>query len=186
MFLRAAVLMFSAIAFAQQHPNFAGTWTLNRAESDFTDKRAVAPDSLILTVHHKGDDLSYDTVREKDGRKSKGHLDLSVGNPNPLGGEGTASAEWKADKLEFKLLNNAGQPRNSKPSTLGRSPRTEKSSPATMSCTFRTMAANPECTACSTGKTKDNQPSPSPRRSAYRAAPYGGAHKSATDTHSAY
>jgi hypothetical protein len=110
MFLRAAVFMFSAIAFAQQHPNFAGTWTLNRAESDFTDKRAVAPDSLILTVHHKGDDLSYDTVREKDGRKTKGHLDLSVGNPNPLGGEGTASAEWKADKLEFKLLNNAGQP----------------------------------------------------------------------------
>lgn len=106
----ALLAVFASIAYAQQHPNFGGTWILNRAESDFTDKHASAPDRLVLTVHHKGDDLRYDTVREKDGKKSQGHLDLSIGNPNPLGGEGTASADWKGDKLEFKLLNNAGQP----------------------------------------------------------------------------
>jgi hypothetical protein len=52
-FPRIALLSVAAIALAQQHPNFTGTWILNRAESDFTDKRAVAPDSLTLTVHHK-------------------------------------------------------------------------------------------------------------------------------------
>jgi hypothetical protein len=101
--------VFASIAIAQPHPNFSGTWNLNRAESDFTDKHASAPDSLVLTVHQNGDDFSYDSVREKDGKKSKGHLDLVVSLPNPIGGEGTASAEWKADKLEFKLLNNVGQ-----------------------------------------------------------------------------
>lgn len=105
------IVLFSAvaaIAAAQQHSNFSGTWNLNLAESDFSDKHASAPDSLVMSVHHKGDDFRYDTVRQKDGKKSQGHLDLTIGLSIDQTG-GTAAAEWKADKLEFKLLNNAGQ-----------------------------------------------------------------------------
>jgi hypothetical protein len=103
-------LAFAALAAAADHPDFSGTWNLNLAESDFTDKHASAPTSLVLTVHQHGDDFRYDSVREKDGKKSRGHLDVVIGLAHQPGGDGTASAEWKADQLEFKLLNNAGQP----------------------------------------------------------------------------
>jgi hypothetical protein len=106
---RLALLGFSAIALAQQHPNFSGTWTLNLAESDFSDKHASPPDGLVLTVHHNGDDFRYDTARRKDGKKSQGHLDLTIGLSLDQNSGATAAAEWKAEKLEFKLLQNAGQ-----------------------------------------------------------------------------
>jgi|SRR5271165_2921421 len=99
----------AAIAAAQQHPNFTGTWTLNLAESDFSDKHASAPSSLVLTVHHQGDDFRYDLVREKDGKKGRGHTDLVIGIPLEQSAGGTAAAEWKADKLEFKLIYNPGE-----------------------------------------------------------------------------
>jgi hypothetical protein len=102
-------LCFALVAFAQSHPNFSGTWTLNLAESDFTDKHASAPDSLTFTVHHKGDNFEYDSVREKGGKKAKGHVDLVISLPNQPGGDGSAAADWKGDKLEFKLIYNAGQ-----------------------------------------------------------------------------
>jgi hypothetical protein len=104
----ARLFAVATFAVAQQHPNFSGTWKLNLTESDFTDRHASAPDSLVLTVHHKGDDFKYDSAREKDGKKGQGHLDLTIGIPLDQS-SGTAAAEWKADKLEFKLLNNAGQ-----------------------------------------------------------------------------
>jgi len=108
---RIAVLsVFVAIAAAAQHPNFSGTWTLNLAESDFTDKHASAPDTLVLTVHENGDDVKYRSQREKQGKKSEGHVDVTIGlSGNQIGGDGTASAEWKAEKLEFKLIQNAGE-----------------------------------------------------------------------------
>jgi hypothetical protein len=103
--------LFSALAvmaMAADHPNFSGTWKLNLAESDFIDKHASAPDSLVLTVRHEGDDFRYDSQREKDGKKSRGHLDLQIGLSIDQSG-GTAAAEWKADQLEFKLIYNPGQ-----------------------------------------------------------------------------
>jgi hypothetical protein len=110
-FPRIALLFgFAAIAIAQHHPNFSGTWTLNLAESDFTDRHTSAPDRLIWTVHHNGDDLKYELQREKDGKKSQGHVDVTIALPADQGaGEGTASARWIGDKLEFKLIYNSGQ-----------------------------------------------------------------------------
>jgi len=104
----ALFLALAAIA-AAQHPNFSGTWSLNLAESDFSDKRASAPDSLLLTVHQQGDDFRYDLLREKAGKKGRGHTDLVIGVPMEQSLGGTASAEWKGSSLEFKLIYNPGE-----------------------------------------------------------------------------
>jgi hypothetical protein len=102
-------LAFAAIAVAEQRPNFSGTWTLNLAESDFTDKHASPPDSAVMTVQQHGDEVKYRFEREKKGKKGDMRVEVIAGVADQPGGDGTASAVWKADELVFKLIYNAGQ-----------------------------------------------------------------------------
>jgi hypothetical protein len=104
MTLLRTALFLAVFAVAAEHPNFSGTWKLNLAESDFSDKHASAPDNLTLTVHQNGTDLRYDSQREKDGGKSQGHVDLTIGVSLDLNSGATAAANWTGDKLVFKML----------------------------------------------------------------------------------
>jgi hypothetical protein len=81
---------------------FSGTWNINLADSDFSDKRASAPDRAVLTVQQQGDAFRYDLLREKDGKKSHGHGDFTVGGPSYESDPAAAlTAKWKGDKLEM-------------------------------------------------------------------------------------
>ncbi len=110
----AVLLGVVGIAVAQQHPNFSGTWNLNVADSDFSDKRAVVPDRLVLTVQQSRDTLKFRFAREKDGKKSHYDVDLTISAP-PYESDaaGVVTAEWKGDKLEIPTLFNPGQERQS-------------------------------------------------------------------------
>jgi len=114
LFRTALLLGAAGIAAAQQHPNFSGTWNLNVAASDFSDKRASVPDRLVLTVQQSGDALKYRCDREKDGKKHHYDVDLTIGGP-PYESDaaGVVTAEWKGDKLEIPTLFNPGQDRQS-------------------------------------------------------------------------
>jgi len=79
-FVRTCLLICVAgISVAQQHPDFSGTWNLNVADSDFSDKRAVVPDRLVLTVQQSGNALKYRFAREKDGKKTHYDVELTIG-----------------------------------------------------------------------------------------------------------
>ena len=47
--LLAAPILVPCLLADDAPPNFSGTWKLNVAESDYSDKRAVVPDRLVLT-----------------------------------------------------------------------------------------------------------------------------------------
>ena len=108
------LICFAGIAVAQQHPDFSGTWNLSVANSDYSDKRAVVPDRLVLTVQQSGDALKYRFAREKDGKKTHYDVDLTIGGP-PFESDaaGVVTAEWKGGKLEIPTLLNPGQDRQS-------------------------------------------------------------------------
>src|SRR5450631_369510 len=109
-----ALWIFAAIAAAEQHPDFSGTWNLNIGASDFSDKRAVAPDRLAITVHQKGDSLKYRNEREKDGKKRHFDVDLTIGESTFESNDaGVVSAAWKNNVLEITTLFNPGQDRQS-------------------------------------------------------------------------
>ena len=114
-FSRFAILLaVAAIAVAQQHPNFSGTWNINVAESDFSDKRTSPPDSLVFTIQQKGEAFKYRVAREKDGKK--GHYDVEVSVNGPAyesDAAGIITMKWKGEKLEIATLYNPGQDRQS-------------------------------------------------------------------------
>ena len=71
------------------------------ADSDYSDKRAVVPDRLVLTVQQSGNALKYRFAREKDGKKTQYDVELTIGGP-PYESDaaGVVTAEWKRDRLE--------------------------------------------------------------------------------------
>ena len=108
------LLCVAGISVAQQHPDFSGTWNLNVADSDYSDKHAVVPDRLVLTVQQSGDALKYRLAREKDGKKTHYDVELTIsGPPYESDAAGVVTAEWKGDKLEIPTLFNPGQDRQS-------------------------------------------------------------------------
>ena len=109
-----AAFILATIATAQQRPNFSGTWKINVAESDYSDKRASAPDRLVFTIQQKGDKLKYQVTREKDGKKGYFEVDVTIGgSAYESDAAGIVSASWKGDKLEIPTLFNPGQDRQS-------------------------------------------------------------------------
>lgn len=113
----AAVILFCAGAtglFAQQHPNFSGTWNLNLSESNYSDKSASKPDRLVISVQQKGESLRYRLEREQNGKKGSFDVSLTIGGDIfESDAAGVVTAEWKGDQLVIKTLYNPGQDRQS-------------------------------------------------------------------------
>jgi hypothetical protein len=98
--------------YGQARPNFSGTWTLNRAESDYSDPRAQMPDRITLTVHHKSNSLKYRFDREKDGKKAGYSVDVEIGgSPYESNEAGVVMVEWKGEALSIHTMFNPGTDR---------------------------------------------------------------------------
>jgi hypothetical protein len=113
---RLVLLCVLAPAFlaAQSHPDFTGTWKLNVAESDFSDKRFVVPDRLVYTLRQKGDSMKFGMDSEARGRKNKWTIDLAIGgSPHVSDEAGIINAEWKGNKLVLDVLYNPDNERRS-------------------------------------------------------------------------
>lgn len=116
MYLRLALLLLlaSASAWPQSKPDFSGVWTLNKAESDYSDPRAAVPDRLVRTVKQKGENLKYKVQRERGGQKGEFEVDLDIGgSPYESDAAGVVSAEWNGTTLVLKTLYNPGSDRQS-------------------------------------------------------------------------
>lgn len=95
--------------------NFSGTWTLNQAESDYSNASASIPDRLTRTIQQAGDHLKYRVEREKAGRKGSFEVELDIGSGTPYESDaaGIVTAEWKAEALVLHTLFNPGSDRQS-------------------------------------------------------------------------
>src|SRR5262249_11605813 len=106
------VLAGSTILLSQQHPNFSGTWNLNSGASDFSDKGALEPDSLVLTIQQKEEALTYRMEKERNGRRDEFGVSLMIGGAPHHRGSADTTAEWNGDKLEIKILYKPGADRH--------------------------------------------------------------------------
>jgi hypothetical protein len=108
------LLAASGCVAAQSHPNFSGTWKLNVADSDFSDKRAVVPDRLVLTIQLKNDRLKWHNDWAKGDKKNNFDVDVTIGgSPYESDAAGVVTAEWKGDALLVNILYNPGSDRQS-------------------------------------------------------------------------
>ena len=99
---------------AQTKPNFSGTWKLNVAESDFSDKRAAVPDRMVWTLEQKGDHVAYKVEVERQGKKNGFDLDADIGGaPFESDDAGIVSFQWKGLGLVVDTLYNPGTDRQS-------------------------------------------------------------------------
>ena len=88
-------------------PNFSGTWKLNVAESDFSDKRTAAPDLLVWTVKQHGDDLNFSIQAERQGKKNAYSIEVRIGGaPFESDAAGIVSAKWQRNSLAVDTLFN--------------------------------------------------------------------------------
>jgi len=109
-----SIVAVSAMGWAQPHPNFTGTWKINVAESDYSDKRAVVPDRLVLTVQHRNDKLKLRNDWERAGKKNNFDFELTIGGAaHESDAAGIVTAEWKGDALVVSYLYNPGTERQS-------------------------------------------------------------------------
>src|SRR5258708_31689801 len=98
-------LAVSGLLAAQSHPNFSGTWKLNVAESDYSDKRAVVPDRLVLTIQLKNDRLKWHNDWAKGDKKNNFDVDVTIGgSPYQSDSAGIVPVEWKGDALIVSIL----------------------------------------------------------------------------------
>jgi hypothetical protein len=89
-------------------PNFSGTWKLNLAASDYSDKHANVPDSLVRTVEQRGDSIKWSVERRKGGQKGTYQVSLKIGGAAYESNEaGVVTAQWEASVLVVKTLLNA-------------------------------------------------------------------------------
>lgn len=99
------LLCFASVWAAAEHPNFAGTWTLNLAKSNLGPLPAPKamtlkivqkdPDLLVTTIISGGPqgDLSYDAKYETDGKETVNRLAEH---------EAHSTATWDGDTLVLK------------------------------------------------------------------------------------
>ena len=107
-------LILSAGAWSQTKPNFSGTWKLNPAESDFSDKRAAVPDALVWKIQQRGDDLKYSVEAQRQGKKNDFKAELRIGGqPFESDAAGIISAKWDSDSLAVDTLYNPDNDRRS-------------------------------------------------------------------------
>jgi hypothetical protein len=108
------IAAMSAIAAAQQHTNFSGTWNFNVTESDYSDKRTSPPDRMSINIQQKGDTFKYHFELERGGKKAEFDVHVTVGGPAyESDAAGIITLAWKGDKLEISTLYNPGQDRQS-------------------------------------------------------------------------
>ena len=101
-------------AWTQTRPNFSGTWKLNAAESDFSDKRIAVPDRLVWKLQQQGDDLKYSVEAERQGKKNAYNLEVRIGGePFESDAAGIVSVKWTGDSLAVDTLYNPDNDRRS-------------------------------------------------------------------------
>lgn len=77
------------------------------ADSAFSDKRAPAPDSLLLTLEHRGDKIKYTVAGERQGKKNGFTADLRIGgSPHESNEAGIITVQWKGNSLAVDTLYN--------------------------------------------------------------------------------
>jgi hypothetical protein len=107
-------VLLAAPVWAQPHPDFSGTWKLNVTESDYSDKRASPPDSLVVTLRQKGRSLKYALTNERGGKKIHFSIDLDFsGAPHVSDEVGIVSIEWKGASIVVSTLYNPDNERRS-------------------------------------------------------------------------
>lgn len=103
-----------ALACAQPKPKFSGTWKLNTAESDYTDKRLSFPDSLVWTLEQKGEHLKYTVAGVRQGKNNGFTADVQIGEePFESNEAGIITAKWKGASLIVDTLYNPQNERRS-------------------------------------------------------------------------
>jgi hypothetical protein len=117
MFMRsnACILLLAVVvrpSHAQPPPNFSGTWKLNASESNLTDRRVAAPDSLIWKIEQRGDHFSYTIERVGQSKKSGFTAQIDIGGgPFESDEAGIITARWQGPNLLVDTLYNPGNER---------------------------------------------------------------------------
>lgn len=100
-------LLVGGCACAQTKPNFSGTWKLNVPESDYSDKRAAVPDSLVWKLEQRSDRLTLVVEAVRKGQKNGFTADIEIGGPPFESNEaGIIAARWKPPSLLVDTLYN--------------------------------------------------------------------------------
>jgi hypothetical protein len=107
-------LVCTAFISGQSKPDFSGSWKLNAAESEFSDKRTSAPDLLVWTLRHEGIHVTYKVQSERKGKKNEFEADADIGgDPFESDAAGIIRFRWKGSSLAVDTLYNPGQDRES-------------------------------------------------------------------------
>ena len=105
MFAAGVLVLMAVSAWAQATPNFAGTWKLDLAKSDFGP--APPPDSVVMVIEHKEPSLKItttqksqmgDTINERnvttDGKENSNKLRTPAGEQDLK-----STTKWSGKKL---------------------------------------------------------------------------------------
>ena len=105
---------FAASAYARSRPNFSGTWKLSASQSEYGDKRAAVPDSLIWKVNQLGDHFTYTVEGLRQGKKNGFTAEVEIGGrPYESDEAGIITARWKGNNLVVDTLYNPDNDRRS-------------------------------------------------------------------------
>ena len=102
--LALAAVLFAPAGFAQNRPDFNGTWRLNQAESKYPNRNAV-PTKLLKIVELKNDSLHYIVERELNGKSARMDLHLTMGESDL---ESNVSARWEGRTLVVDMVSADG------------------------------------------------------------------------------
>ena len=99
-----AAALFALTGFAENKPDFNGTWRLNQAESMYPNKDAV-PTKLLKIVELKNDSLHYIVERELNGKSARMDLHLIMGETDP---DTNVTAHWEGRTLVVEMISADG------------------------------------------------------------------------------
>ena len=103
-FIYALIFLASTCVWAQEKPNYSGTWKLDPLRS--RSEAVKQPKELVLRIQHQEPDLRLEIVRDTDGGQQTDALQLKTdGNPVQTG-DATASAswdQWNPDRLVLSI-----------------------------------------------------------------------------------
>ena len=102
-FLVAALTFFVPALYAQ-HPDFSGTWVLNKAKSDYQMGRGGGAPDITLKVKQSGDTIKVNEESNSErGRRDRAYT-LNINGQEQqiqgfMGRPATATAQWDGNKL---------------------------------------------------------------------------------------
>ncbi len=103
-FLPAVVVLFLIPGLYAQHPDFSGTWVLNKAKSDFQMGRGGGTPDVTLKVNQSSDSMKVnETFSSEMGSRDRAYTLKLDGQEQQIQGfmgrPVTATAQWDGNKL---------------------------------------------------------------------------------------